>query len=77
MRGFCPRAILFNRANTILLQVAAPADLALCDRFEAGHVWALSRAGLIASSIERACRRLPLPSRNEGTGRGEAFELNN
>ncbi len=52
MRGFCPRAILFNRANTILLQVAAPADLALCDRFEAGHVWALSRAGLIASFIE-------------------------
>ncbi|MDJ0611782.1 MAG: DUF126 domain-containing protein [Kiloniellales bacterium] len=44
-RGICPRAILFNRANTILAQGAALADLPLCDRFEAGDVTALIRTG--------------------------------
>jgi predicted aconitase with swiveling domain len=35
-RGLAPTAILFDRANTILAQGAAFADLALVDRFEAG-----------------------------------------
>ena len=35
-RGVSPSAILFNNANTILAQGAALADMAMCDRFEAG-----------------------------------------
>ena len=44
-RGICPRAILFNAANTILMQGAALADLAMCDRFESGHVTKLIETG--------------------------------
>jgi uncharacterized protein len=44
-RGMAPRAILFNRANTILAQGAALADLALCDRFADGDVTTLIRTG--------------------------------
>ncbi len=44
-RGLAPKAILFNRANTILAQGAALADLALCDRFAAGDVTQLIRTG--------------------------------
>ncbi len=44
-RGMAPGAILFNRANTILAQGAALADLALCDRFVDGDVTALIRTG--------------------------------
>lgn len=44
-RGMAPAAILFNRANTILAQGAALADLALCDRFEDGDVTTLIRTG--------------------------------
>ncbi len=33
-RGVAPRALLLNRANTILAQGAALAGMALCDRFE-------------------------------------------
>ena len=44
-RGVVPLAILFNAANTILAQGAALADLAMCDRFEAGDVTALIRTG--------------------------------
>lgn len=44
-RGIAPRAILFNAANTILAQGAALANLALCDRFEAGDVTSLIRTG--------------------------------
>ncbi len=35
-RGMAPRAILFDRANTILAQGAAFADLAMVDRFADG-----------------------------------------
>ena len=44
-RGVVPRAILFNTANTILAQGAALADVAMCDRFEAGDVTTLIRTG--------------------------------
>jgi uncharacterized protein len=44
-RGLVPRAILFDRANTILAQGAAFADLALVDRFEAGCPTTLIRTG--------------------------------
>ena len=44
-RGICPRAILFNAANTILMQGAALADLPMCDGFEAGDVTTLIRTG--------------------------------
>ena len=44
-RGIAPRAILFNTANTILMQGAALADLAMCDRFEAGNVTNLIMTG--------------------------------
>lgn len=43
-RGVCPKAILFNRANTILAQGAAFADLSMCDRFEAGDITQLVQA---------------------------------
>ena len=33
-RNLFPKAILFNRANTILAQGAALANLTMCDRFE-------------------------------------------
>jgi predicted aconitase with swiveling domain len=48
-RGIAPRAILFNRANTILAQGAALAEMAMCDRFEAGDVTDLVRTGDIVS----------------------------
>jgi uncharacterized protein len=35
-RGIVPKAIVFDRTNTILAQGAAFAELALVDRFEAG-----------------------------------------
>ena len=44
-RGIAPRAILFNRANTILAQGAALADMTMCDRFEDGDVTELVRTG--------------------------------
>ena len=44
-RGLAPRAILFNTANTILAQGAALADMAMCDRFEAGDVTKLIMTG--------------------------------
>ena len=44
-RGMAPKAILFNRANTILAQGAALADMAMCDRFIDGDVTALIRTG--------------------------------
>ncbi|MEL6373652.1 MAG: DUF126 domain-containing protein [Pseudomonadota bacterium] len=45
MRGICPKAILFNQANTILAQGAAFADLTLCDRFDDGDVTSLFKTG--------------------------------
>jgi len=44
-RGMTPKAILFNAANTILVQGAALADLTLCDRFEDGDVTDLFSTG--------------------------------
>ena len=44
-RGLAPKAILFDRANTILAQGAAFAGLTLVDRFEAGCPTTLIRTG--------------------------------
>ncbi len=44
-RDVCPKAILFNTANTILAQGAALADLPMCDRFEDGDVTTLIKSG--------------------------------
>ena len=44
-RGLAPKAILFNRANTILAQGAALADMAMCDRFADGDVTGLIGTG--------------------------------
>ncbi len=44
-RGMAPKALLFNAANTILAQGAALAEMALCDRFEAGDVTSLIDTG--------------------------------
>ena len=44
-RDVCPKAILFNMANTILAQGAALADLPMCDRFEDGDVTTLIKTG--------------------------------
>lgn len=44
-RGICPKAILFNAANTILAQGAALADLSMCDRFEDGDITDLVQNG--------------------------------
>ena len=44
-RGIAPKAILFNRANTILAQGAALASMAMCDRFEDGDVTTLFQTG--------------------------------
>ncbi len=44
-RSISPRALLFNSVNPILAQGAALADMALCDRFEAGDVTQLIRSG--------------------------------
>ncbi|MDH5353538.1 MAG: DUF126 domain-containing protein [Gammaproteobacteria bacterium] len=44
-RKIAPKAILFNSVNPILAQGAALADMALCDRFEAGDVTSLIRSG--------------------------------
>ena len=44
-RGMAPKALLMNTANTILAQGAALANLALCDRFEAGDITTLIQTG--------------------------------
>ena len=43
-RGIVPKAILFDRSNTILAQGAAFAELTLLDRFEAGDPTTLIRS---------------------------------
>ena len=45
IRDVVPKAILFNRANTILAQGAALADLTMCDRFEDGDITNLLSTG--------------------------------
>ena len=44
-RGIAPKAILFNRTNTILTQGAALAEMAMVDRFEEGDVTQLISTG--------------------------------
>lgn len=44
-RNIAPKAILFNSVNPILAQGAALADMAMCDRFEAGDVTQLIQTG--------------------------------
>jgi predicted aconitase with swiveling domain len=44
-RGIAPKAILFNDVNPILAQGAALADMAMCDRFDAGDVTQLIKTG--------------------------------
>jgi predicted aconitase with swiveling domain len=44
-RGMAPKAIVFDRANTILAQGAAFAALTLVDRFEAGSPTKLIQTG--------------------------------
>lgn len=44
-RDMAPKAILFDRANTILAQGAAFADMTMLDRFEAGPPTTLIRTG--------------------------------
>tara|TARA_B110001450_G_scaffold89886_1_gene85449 strand:- start:117 stop:524 length:408 start_codon:yes stop_codon:yes gene_type:complete len=45
MRNVVPKAILFNKANTILAQGAALANLSMCDRFEDGDITSLVQTG--------------------------------
>jgi predicted aconitase with swiveling domain len=44
-RNMAPKAIIFDRANTILAQGAAFAELTLVDRFDAGDPTRLIRTG--------------------------------
>jgi hypothetical protein len=44
-RGMAPKAIVFDRTNTILAQGAAFAELTMVDRFEKGDPTALIRTG--------------------------------
>jgi uncharacterized protein len=44
-RGIVPKAIVFDRSNTILAQGAAFAELTLVDRFEAGDPTRLFQSG--------------------------------
>ena len=44
-RGMAPKAIVFDRANTILAQGAAFAAMTLVDRFEAGNPTQLIKTG--------------------------------
>lgn len=46
-RGIAPKAILFNKANTILAQGAALALMPMCDRFVDGDITTLIRSGQI------------------------------
>ena len=44
-RKMAPKAILFNKANTILAQGAALANLTICDRFIDGDITSLLHSG--------------------------------
>ena len=45
VRDSVPKAILFNKANTILAQGAALANLTMCDRFIDGDITSLLKTG--------------------------------
>ena len=55
-RGMAPKAIVFDRTNTILAQGAAFADLTMVDRFEAGDPTTLIRTG---DELDNRARRGP------------------
>ncbi len=44
-RNIAPKAIIFNKANTILAQGAALANLTMCDRFEVGDITSFLKTG--------------------------------
>ena len=44
-RSLAPKAILFNKANTILAQGSALANLTICDRFQDGDITTLLKTG--------------------------------
>lgn len=62
-REMAPKAILFDRANTILAQGAAFAEMAMVDRFEAGPPTTLIRTG-DELLIEPAAGRVTVLSRD-------------
>ena len=62
-RSLAPKGILFNQANTILVQGAALANMAMCDRFEAGDVTKLIHTGEIIE-IDPAAGEVSLIDRN-------------
>jgi uncharacterized protein len=61
-RGIVPKAIVFDRTNTILAQGAAFAELALVDRFEAGDPTKLILSG-DALIVEPALGRVTILNR--------------
>ena len=44
-RNLAPAAILFNRANPIIVQGAQLANMTLCDRFQSGDITQLVKTG--------------------------------
>ena len=62
-RGMAPKAIIFDRANTILAQGAALAELTMVDRFDAGDPTGLIRTG-DRLRIEPAAGRVTILNRN-------------
>jgi predicted aconitase with swiveling domain len=63
-RGMAPKAILFDRANTILAQGAAFANLTLLDRFRDGCPTTLIRSG-DELAIDPAAGRVTILSRDQ------------
>ena len=61
-RDVAPKAILLNAANTILAQGAALANMAMCDRFDAGDITSLIRTGDTVS-VDPAAGRVIVGSR--------------
>ena len=61
-RGMAPKAIIFDRSNTILAQGAAFAGLTMVDRFEAGNPVTFLRSG-DDITIEPAAGRVTVHNR--------------
>ena len=55
-RDVAPRALVFNKANTILAQGAAMADMTLVDRFADGDITRLIKTGQIITVNPEAGR---------------------
>jgi hypothetical protein len=62
-RNMAPKAIVFNRTNTILAQGAAFAELTMVDRFELGDPTTLIRTG-DELTIEPAAGRVTILNRD-------------